>query len=83
MPDPLGSVAEVWRYPVKSLRGERLDGAACSARGIDQDRRWAVLGADGRIGSGKTTRRFRRMPGLRDTRSIRLSRSPNRPFSLR
>ncbi len=57
MPDPLGSVAEVWRYPVKSLRGERLDGAACSARGIDQDRRGAVLGADGRIGSGKTTRR--------------------------
>lgn len=28
------------------------------------DRRWALYGEDGKIGSGKTTRRFRRMHGL-------------------
>jgi uncharacterized protein YcbX len=57
-------VVEIWRYPVKSLGGERLTRVGCSERGIDQDRRWAVRGADGKFGSGKTTRRFRRMPGL-------------------
>jgi len=29
-----------------------------------RQRIWAVRGKDGRIGSGKTTRRFRRMPHL-------------------
>lgn len=60
----LGEVVELWRFPVKSLSGERLVEVDCDVRGIVGDRRWAVRGADGRIGSGKTTRRFRRMPGL-------------------
>lgn len=64
MTTKLGEVAELWRYPVKSLRGERLSEAVCDRRGMAGDRRWAVRGVDGRIGSGKTTRRFRRMPGL-------------------
>lgn len=59
-----GNVVELWRYPVKSLGGERLEEVVCDRRGIVGDRRWAVRGADGRIGSGKTTRRFGRMPGL-------------------
>lgn len=62
--DRVGEVAELWRYPVKSLGGERIEQAACDERGLDSDRRWAVRGADGKLGSGKTTRRFRRMPGL-------------------
>ncbi len=60
----LGRVVELWRYPVKSLGGERLDAAALCARGLYGDRRLAVAGSDGKLGSGKTTRRFRRMPGL-------------------
>lgn len=64
MTKKLGEVVELWRYPVKSLRGERLSEVACDRRGVVGDRWWAVRGADGRIGSGKTTRRFRRMPGL-------------------
>ena len=60
----VGRVAEVWRYPVKSVGGERLTRGWCERRGLEGDRRWAVVGADGKIGSGKTTRRFRRMPGL-------------------
>lgn len=60
----IGRVAELWRYPVKSLGGERLACATLEPRGMAGDRLWAVRGEDGRIGSGKTTRRFRRMPHL-------------------
>jgi uncharacterized protein len=57
-------VAELWRYPVKSLAGERLHAAAVGPRGLDGDRLWAVRDPDGKLGSGKSTRRFRRMDGL-------------------
>lgn len=36
-------VAEIWRYPVKSLGGERLAEADVRATGIDGDRAWGVL----------------------------------------
>jgi uncharacterized protein len=62
-------VAELWRFPVKSLRGERVVQVRFDERGVDLDRWWSVRGADGRFGSGKTTRRFRRMPGLLTMRS--------------
>jgi uncharacterized protein YcbX len=64
MSSAIGTLTEMWRYPVKSLGGERVERADCFERGIAGDRRWAVRGADGKLGSGKTTRRFRRMPGL-------------------
>ena len=56
-------VEQIWRYPVKSLRGERVDSSAVDARGLLGDRLWAVRDAAGRIGSGKNSRRFRRFPG--------------------
>lgn len=59
-----GRVGELWCYPVKSLLGQRLSEARCGPRGLDGDRWWAVRGGDGRLGSGKSSRRFRRMPGL-------------------
>jgi len=37
-----GSVAEIWRYPVKSMGGERLARSAFSVRGLHADRMWAV-----------------------------------------
>jgi uncharacterized protein len=37
-----GTVGEVWRYPVKSMSGERLDGWALGAAGLLGDRGWAV-----------------------------------------
>ena len=64
MTETVGRVVELWRYPVKSLGGERLRSVECEHRGLEGDRRWAVRGMDGKLGSGKTTRRFRRMPGL-------------------
>lgn len=57
-------VAELTRYPVKSMGPERLTEAVVDARGLVGDRLWAAYTEDGGIGSGKTTRRFRKVPGL-------------------
>ncbi|MGN6796667.1 MAG: MOSC domain-containing protein [Gaiellaceae bacterium] len=51
-------VAELWRYPVKSMRGERLDAATIRADGIVGDRIVHVRESSGRV----ATSRFR--PGL-------------------
>jgi uncharacterized protein YcbX len=63
---PAGRVAAIARYPVKSLVGEQLDEVRVDVRGLERDRLWSVRDSDGRFGSGKTTRRFRRMDGLLD-----------------
>jgi uncharacterized protein len=63
------SVLELWRYPVKSLLGEGLDEVEVDARGVAGDRLFAVTDRDGRIGSGKTTRRFRHLEGLFELRA--------------
>jgi len=62
-------VAQLWRYPVKSLAGERLPAVSVDGRGLVRDRLWALVDPDGRIASGKTTRRFRNVPGLLRHRS--------------
>jgi uncharacterized protein YcbX len=38
----VGSVAEIWRYPVKSMGGERIARSAIATRGLHADRMWAV-----------------------------------------
>ncbi len=38
----IGHVAELWRYPVKSLGGERVEHSEISPRGALGDRLWAV-----------------------------------------
>lgn len=38
----IGMVGEVWRYPVKSMGGERLDDCAVGTAGLLGDRGWAV-----------------------------------------
>lgn len=48
-------VLELWRYPVKSLQGERLAEAPIDALGITGDRRWALFDRD--TGLGLTARR--------------------------
>jgi MOSC domain-containing protein len=59
-------VSQLWRYPVKSFRGEQLAEILLDARGVIGDRAFAVRDADGKFGSGKTTRRFRLMRDLFD-----------------
>ncbi len=52
-----GRLCELWRYPVKSMRGELLREAQVSERGIVFDRGYAVLdGETGKIASAKRPR---------------------------
>ena len=44
----VGTVAQLWRYPVKSMGGERLRAAALTWRGVPGDRGWAVYDETGR-----------------------------------
>ena len=53
---PAGSVAEIWRYPVKSMGGERLERSAIDVRGLHADRMWAVR--DVELGTFTTARRW-------------------------
>jgi uncharacterized protein YcbX len=62
-------LAQLWRYPVKSLGGERVGEAVLDARGLEGDREWALVDPEGGIASGKTTRRFRKVLGLMHHRS--------------
>ena len=43
---PVGRVAALWRYPVKSMAGERLAGATLGWHGLPGDRRWAFVRDD-------------------------------------
>jgi uncharacterized protein YcbX len=44
-------VREVWRYPVKSMAGERLDECLITEHGLEGDRRWAFIeGTEPRAG---------------------------------
>ncbi|MGZ4712187.1 MAG: MOSC domain-containing protein [Acidimicrobiia bacterium] len=49
------TVMALWRYPVKSMQGERVDAAQIGPRGIVGDRGWAVF--DTETGLGLTARR--------------------------
>jgi len=48
-------VAELWRYPVKSLQGERLESVEVTSDGLEGDRRFAIY--DVATGLGLTARR--------------------------
>src|SRR3954464_5200272 len=53
---PAGSVAGIWRYPVKSLGGEGVGESAIDVRGLHADRMWAVR--DVELGTFTTARRW-------------------------
>jgi uncharacterized protein YcbX len=50
MPLEIGQIEAIFRYPVKSMRGELLDAATLGWHGIDDDRRFAFRRLDGRGG---------------------------------
>src|SRR5579863_2400597 len=52
----IGRLAAIWRYPIKSLRGESLASAEVTATGIDGDRTSALFVRGGHARTGKTYR---------------------------
>jgi uncharacterized protein YcbX len=60
----IGTITQLWRYPVKSMGGERLRSATLARRGIPGDRGWAVYDE---TRGGITT--AKRLPRLRDCRA--------------
>jgi uncharacterized protein len=58
----MASVVELWRYPVKSMGGERLHSCAVAQTGLEGDRRWALVdGSLNRAGKFMTIRQDERM----------------------
>lgn len=57
-------IAEIWRYPVKSMGGERLEAAEVTSGGIAGDRTVHVSGPGGRV---ITSRTHPRLLGLHAT----------------
>jgi uncharacterized protein len=55
----IGTVKEIWRYPVKSMAGERMQRATVGALGICGDRGWAIR--DEKAGE---IRNARKLPAL-------------------
>jgi hypothetical protein len=55
----VGSVAALWRYPVKSMMGEELNSSDITDRGLLGDRQFAVVDrATGKIGGAKNPRKW-------------------------
>jgi MOSC domain-containing protein len=55
----VGSVAELWRFPVKSMKGEQLQEVTVTERGILGDRVYALIDAEtGKVVSAKSVRLF-------------------------
>lgn len=52
----IGTVASLWRYPVKSMGGEELTSSAVDRRALHADRLWAVR--DLQLGAVTTARRL-------------------------
>jgi uncharacterized protein len=59
-----GKISQLWRYPVKSLLGESCAELSIDRRGVIGDRWYAICDRNGKFGSGKNTRRFRKIDGL-------------------
>src|SRR5882724_2809283 len=59
-------IRELWRYPVKSMLGERRELSVVGAAGVVGDRAYAVIdGADGKVASAKNPRKWRALLSCR------------------
>jgi len=55
----VGSVAGMWRFPVKSMKGERLEHGEFTERGLVGDRAYALIDTEtGKVVSAKSVRLF-------------------------
>jgi len=62
MASTAGSVASLWRYPVKSMMGEELNSSSIAERGLAGDRAYALIDqTDGKVVSAKQPRKWGRL----------------------
>ena len=62
----MGRVAELWRFPVKSMLGERCDEVQVTPAGVVGDRAWALVDpTDDKVVSAKNPRKWGRVLELR------------------
>lgn len=62
---PVGTIAALWRYPVKSMRGEDLQTVEITERGLYGDRAYALIDEEtGRVVSVKNPRKWGDLVGL-------------------
>ena len=55
----IGSVAGIWMFPVKSMKGERVEQGEFTERGLLGDRAYALIDVDtGKVASAKSVRLF-------------------------
>lgn len=58
----VGSIASLWRYPVKSMLGEELESTEVTAHGLLGDRAYALLDVQtGKIASAKNPRKWAKL----------------------
>jgi hypothetical protein len=62
----VGSVAELWRFPVKSMQGEQLQEVTATERGVLGDRAYALIDSEtGKVASAKSVKLFPDLLGCR------------------
>lgn len=64
MAERWGTVLELWRYPVSSLRGERISSAELNDHGVTGDRGWGLVDAAGSVSAPESERRWRFVPDM-------------------
>jgi uncharacterized protein YcbX len=65
--ESVGSVASLWRFPVKSMGGESIDAVDVTSNGLIGDRAYALIDAEsGKVVSAKSVRLF---PGVLNCRA--------------
>jgi hypothetical protein len=78
MAETFGAVTAIWRYPVKSMRGEQPDAVSVMGRCLAGDRAFALIDqTSGKVVSAKHPRLW----GLRPQCSASLTTSPDLPDS--
>jgi uncharacterized protein len=64
----MGTVASLWRYPVKSMRGEELPATELTEYGLLGDRAYALIdGADGKVATAKNPGKWPTLFGFHAT----------------
>jgi len=67
------TVTELWRYPLKSGRGERLETAAVERLGLAGDRRWMVVDGSGHCATAREHPRLLLVEAVHEAEGLRLT----------